>query len=358
VSETVALPPLPDHPTVSAFMPARDAGRTIGAAIESIRAQDPPVGEIVVALGPSVDASAAILDDLARREPLLRVIDNPSGRIPDGLNAAYRATTGQVLIRVDAHSVLPRRYVATVLRGLRATGAANIGGVQRPVAEEGFARAVATAMASTLGSGGATYRMGDEPGPADTVFLGNFRREALDAIGGYDHRFDRNEDAELNIRLRNAGYLVWFTPDLVVDYRPRGDLPALARQYFANGRWRRLTSRVHPGSAGPRQLLPSLTVLGLAGSSALALGARRAMPALPVAAYAAALGINGWRTTGGAGDALAVAAALATMHLSFGAGFLLGPPNSYPASCGWAGRRRGTACAGDLGTHREQGRRP
>jgi succinoglycan biosynthesis protein ExoA len=308
-------------------MPARNAARTVSAAIASIQRQVPAVDEIVIALGPSTDDTGRVLDGLAEQDRRIRIVDNPSGRIPDGLNAAYRATSGQVLVRVDAHSILPPGYVETVVRGLRATGAANIGGIQRPVADDGFARAVAVAMASTLGSGGATYRVGASAGPADTVFLGNFRREALDAMGGYDERFDRNEDAELNIRLRRAGYLVWFTPDLVVDYLPRGDLGSLVRQYYANGRWRRLTVRVHPGTASFRQLGPSLLAAGLVGSTGVAVGLRRpAFVAAPVLAYAAALVAEGWRSSADRRDVPAVAAALATMHLSFGSGFIVGPP--------------------------------
>jgi succinoglycan biosynthesis protein ExoA len=322
------LPPLSDRPTVSAFMPARQAARTIGASIESVRRQDPPVDEIVVALGPSSDGSAAVLDQLARRDPRLRVVANPSGRIPDALNVAYRATSGQVLVRVDAHSVLPPGYVAKALDGLRSTGAANLGGMQRPVAAAGFARAVATAMASTLGSGGATYRVGATAGPADTVFLGNFRREALDAVGGYDRRFDRNEDAELNIRLREAGYLVWFTPELTVDYHPRADVPALARQYYDNGRWRRLTVREHPGSVVFRQLAPSALLLGLATAAAWTVRSQgdRRLPSMALAGYPALLAAEAVRSSRTQRDIPSVVVALATMHLSFGAGFIVGPP--------------------------------
>jgi succinoglycan biosynthesis protein ExoA len=326
VPPTVVLPPLPDRPSVSVFMPARNAARTVAAAIASIQQQVPAVDEIVVALGPSTDDTGRVLDGLAERDPRVRIVDNPSGRIPDGLNAAYRATTGQVLVRVDAHSILPPGYVGTVVRGLRATGAANIGGIQRPVADDGFARAVAVAMASTLGSGGATYRVGASAGPADTVFLGNFRREALDAVGGYDERFDRNEDAELNLRLQQAGYLVWFTPELVVDYVPRGDLGSLARQYFANGRWRRRTVRIHPGSASFRQLAPSVLVAGLATASLTAVGLRRPAATAPVLVYTAGLAVEAWRYASSPRDVPAVVAALATMHLSFGSGFIVGPP--------------------------------
>jgi succinoglycan biosynthesis protein ExoA len=132
-----------------------------------------------------------------------------------------------------------------------------------PTADKGFARAVALAMGSPAGSGGAAYRTGTQRGPADTVYLGVFRREALEHVGGYDEQFVRNQDAELNERLRAHGYVVWFEPALEVAYRPRGSVRALARQYAAYGRWRRATARRHPGSLRPRQLAAPALVIAL-----------------------------------------------------------------------------------------------
>ena len=339
-SISTSLPPLPDRPTVSAFMPARNAAGTIQAAIASIRRQR-PVQEIVVALGPSTDDTREVVVSEADGSPPVRVIDNPTGLIPQGLNLAGQATSGDVLVRVDAHSILPPGYVDAAVQALRETGAANVGGRQRPVADGGFGAAVATAMASTVGSGGATYRVGAQAGPADTVFLGVFRRDALEQVGWYDERFQRNEDAELNLRLTKAGHLVWFAPELEVDYRPRSDVRPLAKQYFANGRWRRLTGRVHPGSLGVRQMLPPALAAGIASCLVAAAVTRRAAPLLPVAGYGAALVTEGWRLTQRPDEAGRVSAALATMHLSFGAGFLVGPPRGaedQPAS----GRSSGT----------------
>jgi succinoglycan biosynthesis protein ExoA len=326
------LPQLPDQPTVSAIMVAKDAAATIGPAVRSILSQVPAVDEVVVALGPSSDGTEDVLERLAADDGRVRVLDSPSGRIPDGLTIAIAASHGQVLVRVDAHNLLPDGYVGRAVQILRATGAANVGGRQRPLAADGFAAAVATAMASVAGSGGATYRVGAAAGEADTVFLGVFRREALEAVGGYDHRFARNEDAELNHRLRVAGYRVWFDPSLEVAYRPRDSVAALARQYFANGRWRRLTAREHPASVAPRQVLPSALVVVVAASAVGASMTRRPRYALPIVGYGAALLAAGAREADGLGQGTKVAVALGTMHLSFGLGFLVGPPRGASTS--------------------------
>jgi succinoglycan biosynthesis protein ExoA len=320
------LPPLPPEPTISVVMPARGSETTIEAALDAVLAQDPPVGEVVAAVGPSADGTAAVVDAVARRDPRVRRVDNPSGRTPDALNAAIAATSGQVVVRVDAHAVLPRGYVQRALQALCETGAANVGGRQTPVGETVFGRAVATAMCSPLGAGGAAYRTGTTAGPVDTVYLGVFRREALDEVGGFDPRFTRNQDAELNLRLRRAGFTVWFDPRMEVAYRPRSTVPGLASQYLQYGRWRRLTGRVHPGSLQPRQLAAPAAVVALAGAAgASALTADLRPLAVVGGGYLAAVVGAGLRA-GGLRDGVPTAAALATMHLSWGIGFLMGPP--------------------------------
>ncbi len=135
--------------------------------------------------------------------------------------------------------------------------------MQVPVGNTASEKAIAAAMSSRLGAGDARYRIGGKAGPADTVYLGVFLRSTLERLGGYDEHFDRNQDYELNQRIRDSGGTVWFDPDLEVSYRPRGSLSALARQYFDYGRWKREFARHHPGSLRPRQLAPPLLVTGL-----------------------------------------------------------------------------------------------
>jgi succinoglycan biosynthesis protein ExoA len=187
-------------------------------------------------------------------------------------------------------------------------------------------------MGSPVGAGGATYRVGGAEGPVDTVYLGAFRREALDAVGGYDPRMTRNQDAELNLRLTAAGYRVWFDPELAVDYRPRADLPSLARQYWEYGRWRRRTARLHPGSLAARQLAPPALVAGLtAAILASAVTRRGGLAAVPAAGYGLGLLAAGWQAAPRRALVVPTAAALGTMHLAWGLGFLAGPPrNAVP----------------------------
>lgn len=284
----------------------------------------------MIAVGPSRDGTAEVAAALAREAPdVVRVIDNPSGTTPDALNLAIAASHGQVVARVDTHAVLPPGYLATALAALRATGAGNVGGQQVPTAERGFARAVAAAMCSPAGSGGAAYRAGAAAGPVDTVYLGVFRREALEAVGGFDPVAVRNQDAELNLRLARAGYPVWLEPSMQVAYRPRGTLAGLARQYGQYGRWRRRTARLHPGSLRARQLAAPVLVLALVAAAVASAVLASVVPvALVAGGYGLLVGAAGLQAAPELRWWPATVLALATMHLAWGVGFLRGPPRT------------------------------
>ena len=333
------------RPPVSVIVPARDAGRTLPAALRSILAQDygGPV-EVIVAEGSADPAGRARL----RREfPRVRVLHNPAGAISAGLNLALGAARHGIVARCDAHAALPAGYLARAVDTLLATGAANVGGRQRPAGSGFFQRAVALALSSPLGAGGARYRIGGPAGPVDTVYLGVFRREALEAAGGWDEGLLRNEDYELNWRLRAAGGTVWFDPALAAEYRPRESFGALARQYFGYGRWKRAMLRRHPRALRPRQLAPPLLVPGLAASAAagaacLAHTAGVASLPLPAPAWPAVAAAAGALPAlylafllGGAAllgiarrapEAVLLPAVAATLHLAWGAGFWVGAP--------------------------------
>lgn len=308
-------------PPVSIVIPARDAAEMLPAALASALAQD--YGgeiEIVVADG---SGGPAMADAVRARFPGVRITANPDRSIPAGLNRAVAAASHDIILRCDARCVLPPDHVRRAVATLARTGADCVGGIQRPVGGGPFTRAVAMAMGSPLGSGGARYRTGGPEGPADTVYLGAWRRGTLEAMGGFDETLPRNEDYELSWRIREAGGTVWLDPDLAVDYRPRGSFRELAAQYFAYGTWKRAVLRRHPRSLRPRQLAAPALALGLAGSAALAaFGMPRAAALLPLAWTAALAGgaaAAGWRGRDPA--ALLVPPVLAVMHLAWGAGF-------------------------------------
>ena len=335
-----ASPPAsPDWPAVSVIMPVLNEQQHLRDAVGRILDSDYPGPlDVVLALGPSRDRTDAVATALAAADPRIRTVANPSGRTASALNAALAASRSEVVARVDGHALIPPDYLRTAVTVLEATGAANVGGVMAAEGGTPFERAVARAMTSRLGVGNASFHTGGEAGPAPTVYLGVFRREALEAAGGYDESFVRAQDWELNHRIREAGGLVWFTPELRVSYRPRPSLGTLARQYFDYGRWRRAVMRRHPDTVSARYLAPPVAVLGVVGGTAAGLlGLRRAY-VLP-AGYAALLLAGAAATGRDLPPAALVRLPLvyAAMHLSWGTGFLTSPPGLIAADPAPAG---------------------
>ncbi|MGN6302107.1 MAG: glycosyltransferase family 2 protein [Angustibacter sp.] len=313
-------------------MPVLNEERHLAEAVRAVLGQDygGPV-QVVLALGPSRDRTDEVAAALAADDPRVTTVPNPSGRTPDALNAAIAASGHPVVVRVDGHGVLDPDYVRTAVELLRTTGAANVGGLMDAEGSTPFERVVAAAMTSVLGVGNSRFHVGGSEGEADTVYLGVFRREWLDRVGGYDREFVRAQDWEMNHRIREAGGLVWFSPRLRVSYRPRGTLRALARQYRDYGRWRRVVARTHPGTVNLRYLAPpTALVLTVAGLAAAPLTPWTLV--LP-GGYALAL-VAGSLVVGRRlrpRELALLPLVLATMHLSWGWGFLTSPASIVPS---------------------------
>jgi len=315
---------------MAVIIPAYNAGTHLGRALASIDGQD-HVKEIVVACHDVASHTVAHTYTPADPAVTYTVIDNPSGTTPDALNAALKVTTAPYVARLDAHATFTPGYLAIARTILTTTDVANVGGIQQAHAKAGFQRAVAAALQSVAGSGGATYRTASKAADTDTVYLGVFRRTALEHVGGFNPYCLRNQDAELNIRLRHAGYRVRFDPRLIATYTPRATVRALARQYHDYGRWRRYTHLSTGAPYGLRQLLLPVLVGILVASLFATVATGQIMLLAPVVGYlavvlAAALFAAKTHPDTQLFDAGAIAVALIVMHLSWGSGFMRGAP--------------------------------
>ncbi|WAP56445.1 glycosyltransferase family 2 protein [Streptomyces sp. S465] len=320
---------MPPHqlPAVSVIMPVLNEERHLRNAVRHILEQEyAGEMEVVIALGPSTDRTDEIAAELVAEDPRVHTVPNPTGRTPAALNAAIKASRHPVVVRVDGHGMLSPNYIATAVRLLEETGAQNVGGLMFAEGENDWEKAVAAAMTSKIGVGNAAFHTGGAAAPAETVYLGVFRREALERQGGYNEEFIRAQDWELNFRIREAGGLVWFSPELKVSYRPRPNVRALAKQYKDYGRWRHVVARFHQGSINMRYLAPPTAVAAIAAG--LVVGAAVTPWGLVVpGGYLAA--IVAGSVPAGKGlpvkARLQIPVALATMHMSWGWGFLTSP---------------------------------
>jgi glycosyltransferase involved in cell wall biosynthesis len=322
-------------------MPVRNEEKHLAHSVAGVLEQEYPGGfELVLAVGPSKDRTEEIARELAAADSRVTVVDNPSGQIASAMNAAVRTARHGILTRIDGHAMLPEGYLRTAVRTLLETGAADVGGIMAAEGSTPFQQAVAWAMTSPVGVGAAANHTGGVAGPADTVYLGVYRREAIEQAGGYDESMLIAEDWELNYRIRAGGGLIWFTPDLQVTYRPRASLPALAKQHFRYGRWRRVVARRYPETVNLRYLAAPVaaalntvgTIAGLAGAGAILgqapTGVRYlvlgfAVPVIYAGGVTAAAAVLGRGLP--AGVRARVPAVLATMHMCWGLGFLTSP---------------------------------
>ena len=329
-ADAVQLPP------VSVIMTVLNEAAHIEQAINTILEQDyPNLVEVVVAIGPSHDGTWQVAERIAAGNPKLRIVENPTGRTPAGLNVAIAATdpSTEILVRSDGHAELPADYISTAVDTMIRSGADNVGGMMIPHGDAPLESAVARAMSERIGLGGASFHVGGGEGAAPTVYLGVFRRTILERTGGFDEYYTRAQDWELNYRIRAAGGVVWFNPALRVGYRPRAALRPLAKQFRGSGEWRWKIVHAYPETASVRYLAAPLVALAVAiGIVAAVIGALAAVPALWLlglaipAIYLVGVTVGSLLTRRGLGlgASLWYPVALVTMHLSWGAGFIKG----------------------------------
>jgi glycosyltransferase involved in cell wall biosynthesis len=298
-------------------LPVLNEAAHIDGCLQAVMAQSyPRIVEILVVDGGSNDATR----EMAMRFPGVRVIDNPGRLQSAGLNVALREARGDVLVRIDGRTVVAPDYVDQCVAALTRSGAALVGGPIEPHGTTWVERAVGAALTSTLGAGPARFRHADSSAAwTDIVYLGAARVDVLRRLGGYDEDFATNEDGELLHRLGDDGG-VWFDPAIRSTYRPRDSFVGFMKQYYLYGTGRAGTVRKYPRSVRLRQLAAPLLVLGLLSPW------RRKVALAYVAVVAAGSGTE-MRHDRAAGAGLAVA--LPVMHLSWGAGFLVGLIRSY-----------------------------
>ena len=321
-----------EQPFVSVIMPIRNESDFIEQSLGAVLAQDYPHDriEVVIADGMSIDGSREKVAQLAAECPTIPIIilDN-SALIPAvGLNLAVAGARGDVIIRVDGHTIIAADYVRQCVQALDRSGADNVGGRMKSATAVGFARAVALATGSRFGVGGARFHYSDREEWVDTVYLGAWRRHIFDRIGLFDEELVRNQDDEFNYRLRSKGGRILLSPKIRSSYHNRRTGPTLWRQYFQYGYWKVRVMQKHPLQMQPRQFVPAAFVAALAIFTLLApfttigkwgLGLSGAIYlAANLAASAYASGREGMRLLP------LVSLSYATLHLAYGAGFLIG----------------------------------
>jgi succinoglycan biosynthesis protein ExoA len=304
-------------PKVSVIMPVLNEEHHLTAAVASVLAQNFD-GELLIALGPSTDGTDKVAAKLAKSDARIRLVPNPRGLTTVGMNLCIKLANHDYIVRVDAHSEPTPNYISRGVEILNETGADLLGGVMAARGKTLFQRSVAWAYNSRFGLGGAAYHVGGKAGEAESAYLGIFRKSALERVSGYDESIIRGEDWDLAQRIKAAGSLVWFSPELSVIYWPRSSWTGLVKQFYSTGVWRGDLTKRDLARTSPRYFIPPALVVSLALGNVLAiLGFTPGWA--PQISYLAAIVAVGLMA-----KLAPVPLVLATMHLSWGFGFIVG----------------------------------
>ena len=315
-----------DPEIVTVVVPACNEDRYIGACLSSIREQEYPRLQVVVVDGASTDSTADVVQAHMREDDRIELVHNDRRNIPSSLNLALARARGRWLVRVDAHSTVPRTYVRTAVRHLAQGSWGGVGGRKDGTGHTAAGRAIAVAMSSRLAVGNSTYHFGTHAQEVDHLPFGAYPVDLLRSLGGWDERLTANEDFELDYRLRRSGRRLLFDPDMAIRWRCRQSIADLFRQYQRYGRGKLDVALLHPASLRPRHLAPPLFVVYLVGL-VLVGGRRPRLAQAMLAPYLAALAIESTRLApqlDRPAERLRVPVAIAAMHTAWGVGFWSG----------------------------------
>jgi succinoglycan biosynthesis protein ExoA len=315
--------------TVSVIIPCRNEAGSIGALLDALAVQTQLPTEILIVDDRSTDASTAVIAEWQRQHPdvAVRVMAGPGRGPGPAMNTGIAASTTDVVIRLDGHSVPDREYIEHSVRALADDCIGVVGGVWhvRPGADTPAATAIAAVVSHPLGSGGARYRHADATGPesavVETVPFGAFRRTVWDLIGGYDETLEANQDFDFNYRVRLKGLDVVLDRRIKATYTARPTLAALWRQYVRYGFWKRRMLRKDARALHWRQLPPMLVAPWIAATLVAVTVWPGLMTAIAAGLYPAVLVLGGIHLATRGTTIVTGMMALATVHVGWSVGF-------------------------------------
>ena len=318
------------YPLISVILPIRNEESTIERCLRAVLLQDYPAErmEVIVADGCSEDRTREIVKALQANHPNLILIDNPGRIVPTGLNAALRTARGEIIVRVDGHTLITPGYVRACVEALHRSGADNVGGRMNAIGRTPFGQAVSIATSSPFGVGSARFHYSEAEELVDTVYMGAWKREVFERNGLFDEELIRDQDDEFNYRLRERGGKILLSPAIQSQYTGRSTPKALWKQYFQYGLWKVRVLQKHPRQMSWRQFIPPLFAFSLIVTGSWGLFSRigRMLLALAVGSYLVAnLGASLYIASQRGWEHLTrLPQTFAILHLSYGLGFLTG----------------------------------
>ena len=253
---------------VSLVIPVRNEENHIQTCIESILNQDFPIDklEVIFIDGNSSDDTKKIINNYVEKYPdLIILFDNPQKTVPFAMNIGIKNSIGDYIIRLDAHSEYPNNYISDCIRTIENIEADNVGGLALTKGKGFIGNAFAKVLSSKFGVGNSGFRTNAKSGYVDTVPFGAFKKETFEKYGYYDERLTRNQDYELNYRIRKMGGRIYLNSDISLTYFCRSTLSCILKQSYENGKWNIITSKLCPGTMSVRHFIPLIFTVSLIG---------------------------------------------------------------------------------------------
>ena len=317
-------------PPVTIIMPIRNEVAFIERSLGAVLAQDYPseLLEMLVVDGMSDDGTRDIVAHMIESHPRTRCLDNPKRIVPTAMNIGLEQSHGDLIVRVDGHTIIAPDYVRRCVDVLHESGADCVGGPMRTAGGNAFGEAVALVTSHPFGVGGSRFHYATEPMEVDSVYMGAWPRQVFERVGRFDEEMVRNQDDEFSYRLRAAGGRIWLVPHIRSTYHARSSWRSLWRQYYQYGYWKVRVFQKVPGSAQFRHWVPPLFALYVWGGLTAAIllpGLRLAYLAGLLVYLVANLAVSmriaaraGWK------HFLRLPSVFAILHLSYGLGFWAG----------------------------------
>lgn len=259
---------------VSVVMPLYNEEKYIANCLDSLLKQDYPLEnmEWIFVDGMSTDETKNILQKYKQAYPqLIKVYNNPNKTVPYAMNIGIENSRGQYIIRLDAHADYKYNYISKCVYYLNTTAADNVGGIAETKSRGFVGETIAIMLSSKFGVGNSQFRTNGHSGYVDTVPFGAFRKEVFDKWGGYDERLTRNQDNEMNYRIRKNGGKIYLSDEIQFSYYCRDSIKGIADMAQKNGMWNIITMKLCPGSMGVRHFVPLAFLISLIDLLAISL---------------------------------------------------------------------------------------
>lgn len=202
----------------------------------------------------------------------VQVLDNPKRNQAAGWNVAISNATGDVISRIDAHTMLPKEFSSKVMAEIK-EGEYVVGGIRPCVIENDtpWGKTLLATENSVFGSSVNSSRHSKEKQYVKTMFHASYRKEVFQNVGLFNEKLLRTEDNEMHYRIRKAGYKLCYNPSIISYQYARSNLKRMLKQKYGNGYWIGLTLGVCPGCVSLYHLVPAAFVAGIILSTVMAI---------------------------------------------------------------------------------------